>query len=289
MTETSITNASVASLVTDLRSLINNPASFPDVTFIVGAQANLHSHSNSSSMASTGGSTGFEHAPSGFGGGLGSSWGGGDNSGGSGSAMNTILPASLLSAASSLAGAGVAAGSSGGVGGSGQSSAHGGGSGGSNASQTIYAHKAILAARCEHFRAMFTSGMKESAHGAAIEYPEWSSAAFLSMLSFIYTGSIQGLSSNVAVELLALSDRFGLDGLRVLAETALTNVVDASNVFTLISHAHRFGASNLKAFCLDYIVKQSEAVSLDALDVLADTPTLLIEITKLVLSRKKGT
>ena len=42
----------------------------------------------------------------------------------------------------------------------------------------LYGHKAILQAQCDHFRAMFTNGMKEST-SSKIEIEGWSYSSFL--------------------------------------------------------------------------------------------------------------
>lgn len=150
--------------------------------------------------------------------------------------------------------------------------------------EPVYAHRSVLTARSAHFRAMFTSGMKESRE-LVVPYAEWSRAAFLAMLEFLYTGSTREVSVPVALELLGLADHIGLEGLRALSEALLVHRVDAHNVCTLVAHAHRHSASELKRFCLEYILKHSETI---ALDPLADTPALLIEITRLVLARNKA-
>lgn len=51
----------------------------------------------------------------------------------------------------------------------------------------IFAHKAILVAQCEHFKAMFTSGMKESVQ-TKIEIKDWSYSSYLHMIEYLYTG-----------------------------------------------------------------------------------------------------
>jgi N-acetylneuraminic acid mutarotase len=51
----------------------------------------------------------------------------------------------------------------------------------------IYAHKAILVAQCDHFKAMFTSGMKESTD-TKIEIQDWSYSSYLHMIEYLYTG-----------------------------------------------------------------------------------------------------
>eukprot|EP00913_Durusdinium_trenchii_P033791 g31632.t1 len=52
----------------------------------------------------------------------------------------------------------------------------------------IYAHKAILIAQCEHFRAMFAGGRFAESREAEIEIPQWSHVAFSAMLEWLYTG-----------------------------------------------------------------------------------------------------
>merc|ERR1712070_785580 len=50
----------------------------------------------------------------------------------------------------------------------------------------IYAHKAILVAQCEHFRAMFSEASRfKEASQAEVEIPEWTHAAFFAMLEWL--------------------------------------------------------------------------------------------------------
>ena len=65
----------------------------------------------------------------------------------------------------------------------------------------IYAHKAILSAQCDHFRAMFTSGMKESSQ-TQIEIKDWSYNSYALLMEYLYTGSIQNFNPTVALDLL---------------------------------------------------------------------------------------
>lgn len=149
----------------------------------------------------------------------------------------------------------------------------------------IYAHKAILAARSAHFRAMFSSGMKESRAGAAVDYgDQWSGVAFTALLEFLYTGTVHvhSLTGPVAEEAMSLAQYTGVDGLKALCEAALMHTVDVSSVCTLIATAHRCQALELKRFCLDFILKHSESINLEALSA---EPMLLVEITREVISR----
>jgi hypothetical protein len=149
--------------------------------------------------------------------------------------------------------------------------------------EPVHAHKAILCARSEHFRAMFTSGMRESRESVIPYGGGWSRVAFVAMMEFLYTGSVRDLTPIVASDLMGLADHSAIDGLKALCETALMHSIDASNVCTLILIAHRYSAAELKRSCMDFILKHHDSISLHDL---AMEPTLLIDITREVLTRK---
>lgn len=149
--------------------------------------------------------------------------------------------------------------------------------------EPVHAHKAILAARSEHFRAMFKSGMRESREAVIPYGGGWSRVAFIAMMEFLYTGSVHDLSPTVAGDLMGLADHSAIDGLKTLCETALMHSVDATNVCTVLLTAHRYSATDLKRHCLDFVLKHHDVVPLHEL---ASEPTLLLEITKEVLARR---
>lgn len=105
----------------------------------------------------------------------------------------------------------------------------------------IYAHKAILAVQCDQFSAMFCGAMRESQEDQ-IEIPAtagWSHQAFLTMLEFLYTGSVQNFNAETAIDLLGLADHYTLGALKRLCENTLIHNVDTENVSMLFSCAHR--------------------------------------------------
>ena len=148
----------------------------------------------------------------------------------------------------------------------------------------VYAHKAVLCSRSQHFSAMFNSGMKESRE-KEIVVEDWTRQSFVAMLEFLYTGSVADLAPDVAVELMGLSDHHGLDGLKALCETSLIQSADVANVCTLYRTAHRYGAVELKKFCLEFILKHNKSVDLDAL---SSEPALLLEVTRESMARHKS-
>ena len=63
------------------------------------------------------------------------------------------------------------------------------------------AHRCILAARCETFRRMFNSSMRESDKGQKVEVAEVTHPAFFCMLQYLYGGAVN-VPQEIAVELL---------------------------------------------------------------------------------------
>ena len=66
--------------------------------------------------------------------------------------------------------------------------------------QRVNAHRAILAGRCEHFAAMFRSGMRESVE-REIATPNISKTVFILLMEYLYTDSVK-VELEYAVELL---------------------------------------------------------------------------------------
>ncbi|XP_028408714.1 BTB/POZ domain-containing protein 8-like [Dendronephthya gigantea] len=75
----------------------------------------------------------------------------------------------------------------------------------------IMAHKAILAARCDYFSAMFSSSWREES-SSSITIPDVSSDVFLATLKFIY-GASQDILSFPVSKVLPVADMYGLQDL----------------------------------------------------------------------------
>lgn len=76
--------------------------------------------------------------------------------------------------------------------------------------QAIYAHKCLLAARCEVFKAMFA--VKEGESSAPLVLSDIRPQIFLAVLEFVYT-NCSSLSTDMVIDVLAASIEYGLDGL----------------------------------------------------------------------------
>ena len=74
----------------------------------------------------------------------------------------------------------------------------------------FHAHRVILAARSEYFRALLFGGLKES-QLAEIELKDTPLGAFKHLLRYIYTGqmSLGSLRDDVILEILGLAHQYG--------------------------------------------------------------------------------
>ena len=92
--------------------------------------------------------------------------------------------------------------------------------------ETLCAHRFILSARSPVFAAMFTSDMLESKTGR-VEIKDVDVNLFKHFLKFIYTGKLETSARNL--DLLALADKYEIETLRELCQTA-TKEVDIQEI-----------------------------------------------------------
>lgn len=126
--------------------------------------------------------------------------------------------------------------------------------------QRVYGHKMVLSIVSECFRAMFTSGFRESESNMEIPIPDCSYEAFLAVMEYIYTGTppksdVRGnreADLNRLVEILELADRFFLDHLKQKCETLLQGMVDPETLEYLLQVALKTNAMQLQAICEHY-------------------------------------
>jgi hypothetical protein len=108
------------------------------------------------------------------------------------------------------------------------------------------------------------------------------------MIEYLYTGRIDNFSKVVALEVLGLSDMYGIENLRFLCENTLMHSVDNELVCDYLLAAHRYQALSLKKFCMDFLLKNFQDIKdTKGFESLEQCPSLLMEIMKALAG--KGT
>ena len=128
------------------------------------------------------------------------------------------------------------------------------------AGQEFRAHKAILAARSPVFRAMFEHEMVERLTNR-VDINDLDPKVFKEMMGFIYTGKAPHLHIySMACDLLAAADRYGMEGLMVLCEDALSRNLSVENAAHTLILADLHSTQQLKTQALDFIVLHASKV-----------------------------
>eukprot|EP00932_Pfiesteria_piscicida_P014056 SRR837773.25750.p1 GENE.SRR837773.25750~~SRR837773.25750.p1 ORF type:complete len:136 (-),score=57.36 SRR837773.25750:46-453(-) len=132
---------------------------------------------------------------------------------------------------------------------------------------------------------MFGGGHFAESSMSEIEIQQWSHTAFLAMLEWLYTGHTpRELSAAFLTEVLGLADHYTLDGLKHVCENVLVHSVEIENACALLRHADQYMASELKRYCMNYIMKNFDQVAQSAsFDELSKN--LLLEVTKAVATK----
>jgi leucine-zipper-like transcriptional regulator 1 len=119
----------------------------------------------------------------------------------------------------------------------------------------VYGHKLILSIVSDCFRAMFTTGFRESEANAEIEIQNASYNAFLTMMEYIYTGRISPELTDMhsICDLLGLADQFFLDHLKQTCEWMLQTQINVDTVDYLLEVAQETNAVQLSNICSHFL------------------------------------
>jgi len=168
----------------------------------------------------------------------------------------------------------------------------------------VYAHRAILAQRCEHFAAMFRryifvrcflnnrlflsqshkhvppvlsrfSGMRESVE-RTITIPNMKKKSFLLLLEYLYTDAVKIEVEN-AIDLYIIADLYHIERLREMCCTVVRRNLSAENSGPLLQNASASHCHVLKEVCMKYVVENFDAVSKTE-GIKQVSHTLLLEI-----------
>jgi len=122
--------------------------------------------------------------------------------------------------------------------------------------QSFRAHRCVLAYRSPVFRAELFGSMKEKAT-SCIRIDDMEPSIFEALLHFIYTDRLPDSCNdgrNAAMQhLLVAADRYGVERLRLMCESKLSEAIDVETVATTLALAEQHNCSQLQRACIGFM------------------------------------
>lgn len=129
--------------------------------------------------------------------------------------------------------------------------------------QMIYAHRVILAYGSTYFNDLFSQKnveLYDKMSGIVkLDKPDILPEIFLKVLEYLYSGVIR-LKQDDVLEILALSDEFGIFTLKEMCSKFIQPIVDVDNSCMLLAMSTEFSCQSLEVYCLKFIDKNIERV-----------------------------
>lgn len=156
-------------------------------------------------------------------------------------------------------------------------------------SKRFLAHRTVLAARSSVFKAELFGSMMEKASNP-VEIGDMESDVFKSLLHFIYTDSLPGMTQEgevhedvvMAGHLLVAADRYNVERLKLICEEKLCNHIDSNMVATSLTLAEQHSCHGLKEACFEFLASPTNLKAMMASDgyqhLKSSCPSLLKEL-----------
>jgi len=122
----------------------------------------------------------------------------------------------------------------------------------------IHAHK-LLVARCPYFRALFQEEVNYG-QDKTIVIDDIPHNVFVALLEYLYTDDIE-IQLDIAMDLCVAADKFGVERLKKLCEKKILISISIDNAASILMAANLHQASSLRTSCLDFILRNFDAVS----------------------------
>ena len=125
------------------------------------------------------------------------------------------------------------------------------------------AHKVILAARSEYFRALLYGGMLESQPGKSeIELQETPAKPFEALLKYIYTGKMNLLDvkEEHLLDILGMAHRYGFVELETAISEYLKAILNIKNVCLIYDLANMYSLKSLCNVCKEFMDRNASNI-----------------------------
>jgi hypothetical protein len=161
--------------------------------------------------------------------------------------------------------------------------------------ECIPAHKCILAASSDYFKAAFTGSWSENKH--VTTQLEWrtshSSKLLKAVLKFIYTGDSSDLLQSlrdVPLEVISVATEYGFSDLVKKLERELCSIISTGTIKAILLTSRLYELHELEKACYDFVKKQGASVlgNADFLALSQEDPLLWKKVVDKVSLKRKS-
>ncbi|XP_060685855.1 BTB/POZ domain-containing protein 19-like isoform X1 [Hemiscyllium ocellatum] len=128
--------------------------------------------------------------------------------------------------------------------------------------KVVYAHRCILAYRCEAFRTMFAQRvLSRDAKEAEVPFvlSDVQPDVFLAVVEFLYTNCVM-LSRNIALDVLTSAVEYGLDELQRMCVDYINSTLTVESACEALQAAVTYRQTNMKDKCLAFIEGHTKSI-----------------------------
>lgn len=120
-------------------------------------------------------------------------------------------------------------------------------------------HRGVLANSCDYFRVMFSGSFVESRE-AVVELQDVDPSIFKHVLKYIYTNRAPSNMEALALQLLAVADRFGIEDLIKDCEKTISSSINMQNFTDILVYCDHYPRAVLKHSVTNFIDSNYTAV-----------------------------
>ena len=123
----------------------------------------------------------------------------------------------------------------------------------------FHAHRVVLAARSEYFRALLFGGMKEAKPQVEIDLKDTTASAFDALLKYVYSGKIflSDFKEETVLELLGLAHKYGFLALESGVQGYLKSILSVQNASLIFDVSSLYQLQDLYETSLRFLDKSA--------------------------------